>query len=149
MSAKNTTWWYQHQGNGEFVVVDSTAGTVRYTRDHHFRVTVLENQYADGFIERRVRTEVEEEFTPDMPNEWRDDVVTPDIARERALLILEACDEIDERNHADHWLGPRPVSTGGAAWGPAHVEAMRKRNERVAEWVRAGGMEKVLRKRLD
>jgi len=132
VSTNNTTGWYQHQGNGEFTTVYSTIDTVRVTKDGHFRVTILENRNDNGFIERRTMTETEEEYTPDMPDEWRVDVVTPDIARERVLLTLQAYDEIDERNRADSWQGAQPSSTGGAAWGPAHIEATRK-NEQVAE----------------
>jgi hypothetical protein len=99
-------------------------------------VIVMENCHDNGFIERRIMTATDVEYSPDMVDEWRDDVVTPDIARERALLVIAACDEIDQLNEADNWQGVRPPSTGGAAWGPAHIEAIRKEDERVAEWAR-------------
>jgi hypothetical protein len=128
--------WYQHQGNGKFTWVTSTIQSERETEDGHFKVIVMENDHDNGFIERRVMTATEQEYSPDMVDEWRDDVVTPDIARERALLVIAACDEIDQLNEADNWQGVRPPSTGGTAWGPAHIEAIRKENERTDEWVR-------------
>lgn len=132
---ETTTWWYQHQGHGQFTQVYSTVGTIRVAKEGHFK-TVLEILHENGFVERRVMTETEEEYMPDNPDEWRVDVATPDIGRERALLILDACEEIDVLSRADD-MGERPPSTGGAEWGPAHIEAMSTENERVAERVRA------------
>jgi hypothetical protein len=137
MTNNTNTWqWYQHQGNGEFIFITSTIRSECETEDGHFKVAVLENLHDNGFIERRLMTATESEYSPDMIDEWRDDVVTPDIARERALLVIAACDESDQLNEADNWPGVRPPSTGGAEWGPAHIEAIRKEDERTAEWAR-------------
>ena len=103
MTNNDPGWgWYQHQGNGKFTWVTSTIQSERETEDGHFKVIVMENDHDNGFIERRVMTATEQEYSPDMVDEWRDDVVTPDIARERALLVIAACDESDQLNEADN-----------------------------------------------
>ena len=135
-----TTMWQQHTGNGNFVWVRSIAGTQRVSADGHFMVTILANHRDDGLVEHRIHIQTDEEYTPDMLDEWREDVVTPAVARERATLIIEACDEIDRREANEQgWVRGGPPTAGGSQWGEAHVEAHVEAIRRLDEEDRRAG----------
>ena len=121
----STTNWQQHLGDGEFVWVRSFIGTQRVAADGYFKVTILENQGTDGQIERRLMMETEQDYSPDQVDEWVVEVISPETARERASLIIEACSEIELRATQEGlYTATGFPSAGGSYWGMAHLEAM-------------------------
>ncbi|HRD10802.1 MAG TPA: hypothetical protein PLI79_02965 [Mycobacterium sp.] len=121
----STTNWQQHLGDGEFVWVRSFIGTQRVAADGYFKVTILENQGTDGQIERRLMMETEQDYSPDQVDEWVVDVVSPETALERATLIIEACNEIEQRaTQEGRYTASGFPSAGGSDWGMAHLDAM-------------------------
>ena len=114
----STTDWQQHLRNGKFVWVRSFIGTQRHTADGHFKVTILENQGTEGQIERRLMMETEQNYTPDQLDEWVVDVISPETALERATLIIEAYNEIEQRaTQEERYAASGFPSAGGSDWG--------------------------------
>lgn len=100
-------------GASEGVWIRPFRGTKRVTADGSYRVQIVGAQNTHGDIERRIFTQTEEEFSQDMVDEWRNETLERDTARERASLLIAACREIDMlvrdeqgRNGHDHRPSP-------------------------------------------
>ena len=96
----------QRPNAADGVWIRAFRGTQRVTADGTFRVQIVGFQTTGGTVERRIFTQTEEEFSQDMVDEWRSETLEVDIARERASLMLAACNEINTLMQEENRVQP-------------------------------------------